>query len=141
MFFLLYFATGANLCWRRLARAPCQSLHHAVNQGRVCASNFPVSLLSLLGGVDCVVLQLQLHGVWLFCRVRSGLQPLLRGKRGSRQMYGTKGPYQVFLWYWLGKYQENTNQYQTKIPNRDATLAIKLCERIKIWQETTVLRS
>ncbi len=39
-----------------------------------------------------------------FCQVQSGLQPLLRGKRGSRQMYGTEGPYQVFLWYRLGKY-------------------------------------
>ncbi len=45
-----------------------------------------------------------------------------QGKRGSRQMYNTKGPYQVFFWYWLGKYQENTNRYHTKIPNRDSTL-------------------
>ncbi len=66
LFFLLYFATGANLCWRRLAPAPCQSLHQTANQGRARASNFPVSLLSLLGGVDLVMLQLQLHGVWLF---------------------------------------------------------------------------
>ncbi len=39
-------------------------------------------------------------------------------------MYDTKGPYRVFLWYWLGKYQENTNQYHIKIPNRDRTLEI-----------------
>ncbi len=45
-----------------------------------------------------------------------------KGKRGSRQMYDTRDPYQVFLWYRLGKYQENTNQYHTKIPNWDTTL-------------------
>ena len=28
-----------------------------------------------------------------------------------------KNPYQVFLWYWLVKYQENSDQYQTEIPN------------------------
>ncbi len=39
-------------------------------------------------------------------------------------MYDTKGPYQVFLWYRLGKYQENTNRYHTEIPNRDTTLVI-----------------
>jgi hypothetical protein len=44
------------------------------------------------------------------------------GKRGSHQMYDTKGPYRVFLWYRLGKYQENTSRYHTKIPNRDTTL-------------------
>ncbi len=44
-------------------------------------------------------------------------------KRGSRQMYDTKGPYQVFLQYRLGKYRENTNRYHTKIPNWDTTLA------------------
>jgi hypothetical protein len=33
-----------------------------------------------------------------------------------------KCPNQVFLWYRLVKYQENTDRYQTKIPNRDATL-------------------
>jgi hypothetical protein len=43
-------------------------------------------------------------------------------KRGSCQMYDTKGPYRVFLWYRLGKYQENTNLYHTEIPNRDTTL-------------------
>ena len=37
-------------------------------------------------------------------------------------MYDTEGPYQVFLWYRLGKYQENTNRYHTEIPNRDTTL-------------------
>ncbi len=45
-----------------------------------------------------------------------------KGKRGSRQMYNTEGPYQVFLWYRLGKYQENTNRYHTEIPNWDTTL-------------------
>ncbi len=45
-----------------------------------------------------------------------------KGKRGSCQMYDTERPYQVFLWYRLGKYQENTNQYHTEIPNRDTTL-------------------
>ncbi len=44
------------------------------------------------------------------------------GKRGFRQMYNTEGPYRVFLWYRLGKYQENTNRYHIKIPNWDATL-------------------
>ncbi len=44
-----------------------------------------------------------------------------------------KNPYQVFLWYRLVKYQENTNQYRTKIPNRDTALVFsgvspeKLC--------------
>ena len=47
-----------------------------------------------------------------------------KGKRGSRQMYDTEGPYRVFLWYWLGKYQENTNQYHTKIPNLETTLVL-----------------
>jgi hypothetical protein len=37
-------------------------------------------------------------------------------------MYDTEGPYQVFLWYRLEKYQENTNRYHTKIPNRDTAL-------------------
>jgi hypothetical protein len=46
----------------------------------------------------------------------------IEGKRGSCQMYDTEGPYQVFLWYRLGKYQENTNRYHTEIPNRDTTL-------------------
>ncbi len=44
------------------------------------------------------------------------------GKRGSRQMYDTEGPYQVFLRYRLGKYRENTNRYHTEIPNQDTTL-------------------
>ncbi len=44
------------------------------------------------------------------------------GKRGSRQMYDTEGPYRVFLRYRLGKYRENTNRYHTEIPNRDTTL-------------------
>ncbi len=39
-------------------------------------------------------------------------------------MFDTEGPYQVFLWYRLRKYQENTNQYHTEIPNRDTTLEI-----------------
>ncbi len=39
-------------------------------------------------------------------------------------MYHTKGLYQVFVRYPLTKYQENTNQYHTKIPIRDATLLI-----------------
>ncbi len=43
-------------------------------------------------------------------------------KRGSRQMYDTEGPYQVFLRYRFGKYQENNNQYHTEIPNWDTTL-------------------
>jgi hypothetical protein len=47
-------------------------------------------------------------------------------KRGSCQMYDTEGPYQDFLWYRLGKYQENTNRYHTKIPNWDTTLKILL---------------
>ncbi len=50
-------------------------------------------------------------------------------KRGSRQMYDTEGPYRVFLWYRLGKYQENTNQYHTEIPNRDTTLDITCLEQ------------
>jgi hypothetical protein len=37
-------------------------------------------------------------------------------------MYDTEGPCQVFLWYRLGNYQENTNQYHTEIPNWDTTL-------------------
>ena len=51
------------------------------------------------------------------------------GKRGSRQMYNTEGPYQVFLWYRLGKYQENTNRYHTEIPNRKSskTNLVKQC--------------
>jgi hypothetical protein len=67
-----------------------------------------------------------------FCEIlqelpsKGGLGPSKRGQKGakrdSRQMYDTEGPYQVFLWYWLGKYQENTNQYYTKIPNWDTTL-------------------
>ncbi len=82
LFFLLYFATDANLCWCRLARAPRQSLFHAANQGHAHASNFPVSLLSLLGGVDCVVLQLQLHGVWLFLPSEEQPAAPFEGKKG-----------------------------------------------------------
>jgi hypothetical protein len=33
-----------------------------------------------------------------------------------------KRPDQVFLWYQLVKYRENTDRYQTEIPNQDATL-------------------
>jgi hypothetical protein len=51
-------------------------------------------------------------------------------KRGSRQMYDTKDPYQVFLRYRLGKYQENTNRYHTEIPNRDTTLVFWLWREI-----------
>ncbi len=39
-------------------------------------------------------------------------------------MYDIEGLYRVFLWYRLGKYQENTNRYHTEIPNRDTTLPI-----------------
>ncbi len=46
------------------------------------------------------------------------------GKRGSRQMYDTEGPYRVSLRYRLGKYRENTNRYHTEIPNRDTTLLL-----------------
>ncbi len=49
-----------------------------------------------------------------------------KGKSGSHQMYDTKRPYQVFLWYRLGKYRKNTNRYHTKIPNRDTTLQITI---------------
>ncbi len=53
------------------------------------------------------------------------------GKRGSRQMYDTEGPYRVFLRYRLGKYRENTNRHHTKIPNRDTTLKIRHIKNIK----------
>jgi hypothetical protein len=52
-----------------------------------------------------------------------------KGKRGSRQMYDTEGPYRVFLWCRLGKYRENTNRYHTKILNRDTTLQNTLAAR------------
>ncbi len=53
-FFLLFFATGANLCWRRLARTlpakACILLCEPGASARTIYSDFPVSLLSLLGG-------------------------------------------------------------------------------------------
>jgi hypothetical protein len=69
-----------------------------------------------------------------------------KGKRGSHQMYNTEGPYRVFLWYWLGKYQENTSRYHTEIPNQDTILAIlyksfsKLCHfgRCVAWRDARI---
>jgi hypothetical protein len=46
----------------------------------------------------------------------------LREKRVPAKCTIPKRPDQVFLWYQLVKYQENTNRYRTEIPNRDATL-------------------
>jgi hypothetical protein len=54
LFFLFFFATGANLCWRRLARAlpakACTLLCEPGASARTIYSNFPVSLLSLFEG-------------------------------------------------------------------------------------------
>ncbi len=54
LFFLIFFATGANLCWRRLARAlpakACTLLCEPGASAHTIYSNFPVSLLSLFEG-------------------------------------------------------------------------------------------
>ncbi len=55
------------------------------------------------------------------------------GNRVSHQMYDTEGPYRVFLWYWLGKYGENTNRYHTEIPNRDTTLLFSSCAVVSVF--------
>jgi hypothetical protein len=54
LFFLVFFATGTNLCWRRLARAlsakACTLLCEPGASTGTIYSNFPVSLLSLFEG-------------------------------------------------------------------------------------------
>jgi hypothetical protein len=73
-------------------RSPPKPAPRYANQGRARTiySDFPVSLLSLLGGVDRVMLRLS-WCLTLFCQVVvERPQPLLRGKWGSRQMYDTK---------------------------------------------------
>jgi hypothetical protein len=44
--------------------------------------------------------------------------PVSRGKRAPAKILIPKSTNQDFLRYWYGKYQENTNQYQPKIPNQ-----------------------
>ncbi len=54
LFFLVFFATGANLCWCRLARMlptkACTLLCEPGASVRTIHSDFPVSLLSLFEG-------------------------------------------------------------------------------------------
>jgi hypothetical protein len=61
------------------------------------------------------------RGAW---SVKKGAEASLWGKKGVPvKCTIPKRPDQVFLRYRLVKYRENTNQYQTKIPNQDdATL-------------------
>ncbi len=75
--------------------------------------------------------------LWNFVRtlLKRGAWSIKKGaeasdKRGSCQIYNTEGPYRVFLWYRLGKYQENTNRYHTKIPNQDTTL-----QKLHVWNK------
>jgi hypothetical protein len=61
------------------------------------------------------------RGAWF---IKKGAEASLCGKKGVPAKCTTpKRPDQVFLWYRLGKYQENTNQYQTELPNWGTTLA------------------
>ncbi len=53
---------------------------------------------------------------------KGGQCPPFEWKRGSRQIYISKCTNQVFLWYRLVQYQENTNQYRPKTPNCKTTL-------------------
>jgi hypothetical protein len=46
-------------------------------------------------------------------------------------------PDRVFLRYRLVKYQENTDRYQTKIPNRDATLEKMILGTKMLWYYVT----
>ncbi len=47
-----------------------------------------------------------------------GTPMFLKKGAGSSQIYNTKTTHWVFLWYWYGEYQENTNRYQPKISNQ-----------------------
>ncbi len=49
-------------------------------------------------------------------------------KRVPAKFLTPKRTNQLFLWYWYGDYQENTNWYQQKIPNQYKTLVkMTLC--------------
>jgi hypothetical protein len=62
------------------------------------------------------------RGAW---SIKKGAEASLWGKKGvPAKCTISKRPDQVFLRYRLGKYRENTNRYQTKIPNRGTTLLI-----------------
>jgi hypothetical protein len=50
------------------------------------------------------------------CIKKGANAPLLREKRDYAKFSIPKRTNQVFLWYWYGKYQKNTNPYQPKIP-------------------------
>ncbi len=62
---------------------------------------------------------------------KGGRKPFFEGKKGFPPNVDTitKRPDQVFLWYRLGKYRENTKQYWTKIPNQGTTLVKSACRK------------
>ncbi len=55
--------------------------------------------------------------------IKKGAEASLWGKKWVPAKWTIpKCPNQVCLWYWLGKYRENTNRYQTEIPNQGTAL-------------------
>jgi hypothetical protein len=60
------------------------------------------------------------RGAW---SIKKGAEASFLGKKGvPAKCTIPKCPDQVFLWYWLEKYRENTDPYQTEIPNWGTTL-------------------